>query len=142
MNLFRNKFAAWTAIAALGATSLFAAETSAAGGGRHGRHGGFLKALSLTEAQQTQAKSIFQTAHQSAQPIRQQLQQTRQSLRAAVQANNTAEIQQLAATQGSEMGQLTAIRSSAFAKVYQILTQDQQQKLAAMQQARKARRQG
>ena len=142
MNLFSNKFAAWTAIAALGATSLFAAETSAGGGHRHGRNGGLLSALSLTEAQQTQAKSIFQTAHQSAQPIRQQLQQTRQSLRAAVQANNTAEIQQLAATQGSEVGQLMAIRSTAFAKVYQILTPEQQAKLAAMQQARKARHQG
>ena len=138
MKTFSNKFAAWTAIAALGATSLFAAQTSAAGGNRHGRHGGFLKALSSTDAQQAQAKSIFQTAHQSAQPIREQLQQTRQALRAAVQANNTAEIQQLAATQGSEMGQLTAIRGAAMAKVYQILTPDQQQKLAALQQARHA----
>jgi periplasmic protein CpxP/Spy len=136
MKTFRNRFAAWTAIAALGATSLFAAQTSAAGGNRHGRHGGFLKALGLTDAQQAQAKSIFQTEHQSAQPIREQLQQTRQSLRAAVQANNTAEIQQLAATQGSEVGQLTAIRSGAFAKLYQILTPDQQAKLATMHRHR------
>jgi len=142
MNLFRNKFAAWTAIAALGATSLFAAETAADGGHRHGRHGGFFKALSLSEAQQTQAKSIFQSAHQSAQPIRQQLVQTRVSLRAAVQANDAAQIQALSATQGAEMGQLSAIRSGAMAKVYQILTPEQQAKLAAMQQARKARRQG
>ncbi len=42
MNPFRNKFAAWTAVAALGAASLFAAETSAAGGHRHGRMGAFL----------------------------------------------------------------------------------------------------
>ena len=37
MNPLRNKFAAWTAVAALGAASLFAAETSPAGGHRHGR---------------------------------------------------------------------------------------------------------
>jgi len=141
MKTFSNRFAAWTAIAALGATSLLAAQTSAAGGNRHGRHGGFLKALSLTDAQQAQAKSIFQTAHQSAQPVREQLQQTRQSLRAAVQANNTAEIQQLAATQGSELGQLTAIRGAAMAKVYQILTPDQQKKLESLQQARRSTRQ-
>ena len=149
MSSFRNKFAAWTAVAvlgfaslgfaSLGATSLFAAQTSPAGGHRHGRYGAFLSSyLNLTDAQQTQAKSIFDDARQSAQPIRQQLQQTRTSLRAAVQANNTAQIQQLATTEGSQVGQLTAIRSAAMAKVYQILTPDQQQKLAALQQARKA----
>ncbi len=142
MNPFRNKFAAWTAIAVLGASSLFAAQTSAAGGHRHGRMGAFLtNYLSLTDAQQAQAKSIFQDARQSAQPIRQQLQQTRQSLGAAVQANNTTQIQQLAAAEGGQVGQLAAIRGAAMAKVYQILTPDQQQKMASLEQARKARRQ-
>jgi Spy/CpxP family protein refolding chaperone len=140
MNPLRNKFVAWTAVAALGAASLFAAETSAAGGHRHGR-GAFLSSqLGLTAAQQTQAKAIFQDARQSTQPIRQQLKQTRQSLRAAVEANNTAQIQQLAATEGSQAGQLAAVRSTAMAKVYQILTPDQQQKLASLRQARQARR--
>jgi Spy/CpxP family protein refolding chaperone len=139
MNPLRNKFAAWTAVAALGAASLFAAETSAAGGHRHGRMGAFLSNyLSLTAAQQAQTKSIFQAARQSGQPIRQQLKQTRQSLRAAVEANNTAQIQQLAATEGSQVGQLAAVRSTAMAKVYQILTPDQQQKLASLRQARQA----
>ena len=137
MNSLRNKFAAWTAIAALGAASLFAAETAAGGGHHH--HGAFLsKQLGLTAAQQTQTKSIFQDARQSAQPIRQQLKQTRQSLRVAVETNNAAEIQQLAASEGSQVGQLAAIRGTAMAKMYQILTPDQQQKLAALRQARKA----
>jgi Spy/CpxP family protein refolding chaperone len=142
MKTFRNNFAAWTAIAVLGAGSLFAAETSPAGGHRHGRHGAFLSAyLNLTAAQQAQEKTIFQAARQSAQPLRQQLRQTRQSLRAAVQANNTAQIQQLAQTEGSELGQLMAIRSTAMAKVHQILTPEQQQKLNELQQARRAGRQ-
>ena len=142
MNSLRNKFAAWTAIAALGAASLFAAQTAAAGGHRHGGRGAFLSSfLNLTPAQQTQAKSIFQDARQSGQPIRQQLKQTRQSLRAAVQANNTAQIQQLATAEGSQVGELAAIRSTAMAKVYQILTPDQQQKLASLQQARHAQHQ-
>jgi Spy/CpxP family protein refolding chaperone len=142
MKPFRNKFAAWTAVAVLGATtSLFAAETSPAGGHRHGRQGAFLTAyLNLTPAQQAQEKSIFEGARQSAQPLRQQLRQTRESLRAAVQANNTVQIQQFAQTEGSELGQLMAIRSTAMAKVHQILTPDQQQKLSALQQARRAGR--
>ena len=142
MNPLRNKFAAWTAVAALGAASLFAAETSpAAGGHRHGRAGAFLSTyLNLTPAQQAQQKSIFQSARQSAKPVRQQLRQTRQALRAAVQSNNVAQIQQLATTEGSAVGQLAAIRGEAMAKAYQILTPAQQQQLAQLQQAHAAAR--
>ena len=54
MNSLRNKFAAWTAVAVLGAASLFAAETRAGGGHHHARMGAFLsKELSLTAEQQT-----------------------------------------------------------------------------------------
>jgi Spy/CpxP family protein refolding chaperone len=139
MKSLRNKFGAWTAVAVLGAASLFAADTTAGGGHHH--HGAFLsKELGLTAEQQGQAKSIFQNARQSAHPIRQQLKQTRQSLWAAEQSNNAAQIQQLAASEGNQVGQLAAIRGAAMAKVYQILTPDQQQKLAALRQAREARR--
>jgi Spy/CpxP family protein refolding chaperone len=138
----RNKFAACTAIAALGAVSLFAAETApAAGAHRHGHMGAFLSSyLNLTPAQQAQEKTIFQSARESAKPVREQLKQTRQSLRAAVQANDTAQIQQLASSEGTEMGQLAAIRGNAMAKMYQILTPDQQQKLAQLRQAHGAAR--
>lgn len=137
----RTKFAAWTAIAALGAASLFAAETAADGGvHRHGHRGAFLSSyLNLTPAQQTQAKSIFEDARQQASPVRQQLKQTRASLRAAIQANHTAEIQQLATTEGGQVGQLAAIHGAAMAKVYQTLTPDQQQKLQSLREARQSR---
>jgi Spy/CpxP family protein refolding chaperone len=139
MSPFISKFAAWSAVAALGAASLFAAETSPAGLHRHGGRGAFLSSyLNLTLAQQTQAKSIFHGARQSAQPVRQQLRQTRQSLQAAVQSNNSVQIQQLAQTEGGQVGQLAAIRGAAMAQVYQILTPDQQQKLASLRQARRA----
>jgi len=140
MSTFRTKFAAWTAVAALGAASLLSAQTApAAGGHRHGRMGAFLSSyLNLTPAQQAQQKSIFQEARQSAMPVRQQLKQTRQSLRAAIQTNNAAQIQQLATTEGSQVGQLAAIRGEAMAKAYQILTPDQQQQLAKLQQSRQA----
>jgi len=141
---FTRKFAAWTAVAALGAAGLFAAETSQARQQwrGHGRFGHFMSELNLTDAQKAQAKSIFQGARQSAQPVRPQLLETRMSLRAAIQANDSAQIQQLSATEGNEIGQLTAIRGSAFAKVYQTLTPDQKQKAEALEQARRARHQG
>jgi Spy/CpxP family protein refolding chaperone len=139
----KNKFAAWTSVAALGAASLFAAETSPAAGHRHGRMGAFLSSyLNLTPAQQAQQKSIWQSARQSAQPVRQQLKQTRQSLRSAIQSNNMAQIQQLANAEGSEVGQLAAIRGAAMAKAYQILTPDQQQQLAKLRPAHMAARPG
>jgi Spy/CpxP family protein refolding chaperone len=144
MSSLRNKFAAWTAVAALGAASLFAAETAAPASGfhRHGRMGAFLSSyLNLTPAQQAQEKSIFEGARQSAHPIRQQLMQTRHSLRAAIEANNTAQIQQLAQAEGSAVGQLAAIRSTAMAKVYQVLTPEQRQELAKLRQAHRAARQ-
>jgi Spy/CpxP family protein refolding chaperone len=140
---FTRKFAAWTAVAALGAAGVLAAETSQARQQwhGHGRFGQFMSELSLTDAQKTQAKSIFQDARQSAQLVRQQLMETRKSLRAAIKANDTAQIQQLSATEGKEIGQLTAIRGSAFAKVYQTLTPEQKQKADALEQARHARHQ-
>jgi Spy/CpxP family protein refolding chaperone len=141
---FTRKFAAWTAVAALGAAGVLAAETSQARQQWHGqgRFGHFMSELNLTDAQKTQAKSIFQGARQSAQPVRQQLMETRKSLRAAIKSNDTAQIQQLSATEGKEIGQLTAIRGSAFAKVYQTLTPEQKQKADALEQARHTRHQG
>jgi Spy/CpxP family protein refolding chaperone len=145
MSFLKNKFTAWTAVAALGTVSLFAATTTQGNEHwhHHGRRGAFLSAyLNLTPAQQAQQKSIFQSARQSAQPVRQQLRQTRESFRAAVQGNNGAQIQQLAKAEGSEMGQLAAIRGTAMAKAYQVLTPEQQQKLASLREARKAAHQG
>jgi len=136
MQIVSKKFAAFTAVAALGAASfVFAAETHSP---RHfGRDGALMQVL--TDAQKAQAKGVFQQARQSAKPVRQQLMETRQSLRAAVQSGNTSQIQQLSATEGNEIGQLMAIRSSAFSKVYQTLSPDQKQKLTELEQARHQR---
>lgn len=145
MNPLRNKFAAWTAVAALGAASLFAASTTSASpavGHRHGRHGAFISSyLNLTPAQKAQQKSIFQAARQQTKPVRQELRQTRQSLRAAIQSNNAEQIQQLSKVEGNEVGQLAAIRGTAMAKAYQVLTPQQQQELAKLREAHRAARQ-
>ena len=147
MSTFRTKFAAWTATAALGTASLFAATTGPANRPafhhEHGRMGAFLaNYLNLTPQQQAQQKAIFQNLRQSAMPVRQELRQTRRELRNAVQANDTAKIQQLAKTEGTDVGQLAALRGEAFAKSYQILTPQQKQELAKLRDAHQAARQG
>jgi Spy/CpxP family protein refolding chaperone len=147
MSTFRTKLAAWTATAALGTASLFAATTGAANGPavhhRHGAMGAFLASyLNLTPQQQAQRKAIFQNLRQSSMPVRQELRQTRGELRNAVRANDTAKIQQLAKTEGSEVGQLAAMRGEASAKSYQILTPQQKQELAKLRGAHQAARRG
>jgi len=142
MKILSSKLSAWTAVAALGAVSLFAQapQAPAQAQGRH-KLGRMAKYLNLTPAQRAQARTIFREAGQSAKPVRQQLRETRQSLQAAIKSGNADQIKQLAATEGIEKGELAAIRASAFAKLYPTLTPEQQQKLAEFQQSRKAHRQ-
>jgi Spy/CpxP family protein refolding chaperone len=142
MKLFKDKLTALTAVAALTAVGLFAQATETPRHNqRQGRSFGVMAtALNLTDDQKAQAKSIFGAARESAKPIRQQLRDTRKSLHAAVQSGNAEQIQQLSVTQGTQMGQLTAIRSAAFAKFYQTLTPEQQQKAQTMRQKMHGRR--
>lgn len=142
MQLLRSKMGAWMAVAALGTAGLFAQTPPPARHFQHQARSGAVMAaaLNLTDVQQTQMKSIFQEARQSSQPIRQQLRQTRQSLQAAVKAGDTNQIQQLSAAEGTQMGQLAAIRASAHAKMFKMLTPDQQQKLSTLQASMHSRR--
>lgn len=100
-----------------------------------------LKKLNLTADQKSQIKAIMQQAKTAAQPLQSQLEQNSQALTAAVTGNNTAQIQSLAAAHGSLRGQVLAIRSEAQAKVYAILTPDQQTALTQMEAKVKALRQ-
>jgi Spy/CpxP family protein refolding chaperone len=92
-----------------------------------------IRNLNLTDAQKAQAKTIFQAAKQSGAPIRAKLQENRQAMVAAVKSNDADAIQQLATAAGVLQGQLMANRASAMAKLYAILTPDQQTKLDQMQ---------
>jgi Spy/CpxP family protein refolding chaperone len=134
MQVFSKKMGAWMAVAALGTASLFA-QTPPTERHQHQRANAMASQLNLTDAQKSQMQSIFQEARQSAQPVRQQLKQTRESLNAAVKAGNSDQIQQLAATEGTEIGQMAAIRASAHAKMFKMLTPEQQQKFSALQAA-------
>ena len=87
----------------------------------------------LSADQKTQAKAIFQAAKQAGAPIRTQLQANRQAMVAAIKAGDAAQIQSLATAGGALQGQLMANRASAMAKLYAMLTPDQQTKLDQMQ---------
>ncbi len=91
------------------------------------RHKMMIGYLGLTEQQQTQAKAIFSSAHESAQPLRRQLKQVRSDLRAAIQAGQP--VNDLAANEGKLRGQLVAIRASAAEQFRGLLTPAQLQKL-------------
>jgi periplasmic protein CpxP/Spy len=136
MKFLNKKLLIVTTAAALTATGLFAA-AEAGHMGRHGRFGARMAAeLGLTDAQKAQAKTIFQSSHQTAMPIIQQLRQERQAVQAAIQAGKSdQEIQQLAQAEGPQLTQLASIRASAFAKFYAMLTPDQQQKLQTLRQS-------
>lgn len=85
--------------------------------------------LDLTDAQKTQAQTIFETARTSAKPVGDQLKQGRQELMDAAKANRPgSEIDSLAARQGTLMGQLSGIQAKAFASFYAILTPEQKAK--------------
>ena len=95
---------------------------------------GAAKRLNLTDAQKQQAKTIREQARLTAKPLRDQLQQNRQALSAAVKAGDAAQIQALSKTQGDLMGQAMAIRSQSRAQIYAGLTNDQRQKMDAIQE--------
>lgn len=96
------------------------------------RVGYLTKLLTLTDAQQTKATTVFTDAYTQGEAVRQNLQNNRQSLSAAVRKNDGAAIETLATTAGTLTGQLVGIESKAEAAFYAMLTPDQQTKYDAM----------
>lgn len=93
------------------------------------RRVGFLtRQLTLTDAQQQQATTIFTNSATAAAALHDSLRTAQQSLSDAVKANNNVGIDQAAATIGTLTAQLTASDAKADAAFYQILTPDQQTK--------------
>jgi hypothetical protein len=84
--------------------------------------------LSLTDAQASQATSIFTNAHAAAAPLQTSISDARKSMRTAVKANDTGTISTAAANIGNLTGQMLAIHSKAEAAFYAILTPEQQAK--------------
>jgi len=84
--------------------------------------------LSLTDAQASQATTIFTNAQTAASSLETSLRDARQAMAAAVKNNDTAAIDTQATSAGTMMGQLMAIQGKANAAFYAILTADQKTK--------------
>lgn len=112
------------ALLAAAAALPLAAQTA---GGGSSRNLNFLTGyLSLTDAQRTQATTIFTAADTARQTVNGQLTAARTALNAAIKTNPTdAQVDQLAAAVGAAEGQLAAIQVKAQAKFYALLTPEQ-----------------
>lgn len=118
------------AAAALAAGALFAQQAQQPPKPRGEHMQQFLaEQLNLTEAQKTQAQTIFDQAKTQAKPVADQLRQGRDQMIQAIKAGKSdAELQQIADQQGQLMAQVSGIRAKAFAKFYTLLTPDQKTK--------------
>jgi len=88
--------------------------------------------LTLTAAQQQQATNIFTNSATADANVRTGLKTAHQALSDAIKKNDTAGIDRAATTIGSLTAQVASTDGKAEAAFYQILTPDQQTKLAAL----------
>jgi len=131
MNQVKNRMITAVAAALLCAVPLAAQGPRGAGGGN--RLDFLAGYLSLTEAQKTQAKAIFDAAATASETARGQAQTANEALRTAVKANATdAEFDRLGAALGAVEGQMAAIQAKASAKFYALLTAEQKAKYDEM----------
>ena len=84
--------------------------------------------LNLTQAQQTQATTIFTNAAQSQSTTMQNMKTAHDALQTAIKNNDSAAIDQAANTIGSLTTQMTAAHARAEAAFLQTLNGDQQNK--------------
>ncbi len=90
-------------------------------------------ALTLTTAQQQQATTIFTNSALADTTVHDNLKTANQSLSDAVKNNDTVAIDRSSTNIGNLTAQLTSNDAKANAALYQILTPDQQIKLAQLQ---------
>ena len=89
--------------------------------------------LNLTQAQQTQATTIFTNAFQSQSTTMQNMKSAHDALQAAVKGNDGAAIDQAATTIGNLTAQMTAAHAKADAAFLQTLSADQQAKFLQLE---------
>ena len=121
-----KKFFIATAIVLALAAGLAASAATRYGGG-YGRHGGMLKRmtreLNLTDAQQTQIKSIMTAEKAKIQPLRQQLRQNEQAENANINGTfDQAQATAFAGKQSQIMGDLIVEKERAKSQIYAVLT--------------------
>jgi Spy/CpxP family protein refolding chaperone len=87
----------------------------------------FTALLDLKDRQQRRLRAIFDAALQDAQPIRQQVDRGKDSLlEVATSGSTDEEIGRVAAQQASRSSKMMALESRTFAKIYRILSPEQQ----------------
>lgn len=89
--------------------------------------------LSLTDAQKTQATTIFTAAETAQATLAGQMTTARTALHTAIQANAAdAELDRLSAAVGTITAQQTAVKAKAEARFYALLTTEQKTKYDAL----------
>ncbi len=111
-----------------------------------GHHGWMLKKmtreLNLTEAQQSQVKTILQTEHAKVQPLMQQMRQNEMARNQAVTENfNEADARAFAGKQAQLQADLIVEKERTKSQIYALLTAEQRQKAMQLLQQREQRRQ-
>jgi Spy/CpxP family protein refolding chaperone len=104
--------------------------------------GFFADYLNLSDAQQTQMKSIMEKEHPAIKPLMQQMHATRQQLHQYEEgAYDEAKVRALAGQQAQTMVELTVAQTRIHNEMFQVLTTDQQSKMKEFEARREARMQ-
>jgi Spy/CpxP family protein refolding chaperone len=104
--------------------------------------GFFADYLNLTDAQQTQMKSIMQKEHAAMKPYFQQLHETRAQLRQYEEGTyDEAKVRALATQQAQTSIELTVAQTRVHSELFQVLTPDQQAKMKDVEARHQARMQ-
>lgn len=88
----------------------------------------FSEILKLDKDEKKQVKTIMDDAQKEAAPVRDEMEKDRLSLAQAVAGGKQEEIDAAAKTYASAESQMAGIEMNAFAKVFQALDKDQQEK--------------
>lgn len=102
----------------------------------------YVKALGITDEQQTQMKTALHQERATMKPLMQQMRQLDQQLKPYVQGTYDAtKVQALVSAQAQTLVQLRVEQARIHNELYQMLTPDQQAKLNEIQAERQARMQ-
>ena len=89
--------------------------------------------LTLTTAQQTHVKNVLTAAVTNGATTHGNMKTAHESLKTAIHANDAAGMEQAATTIGNLMAQEELARAKTEAAIYQLLTPEQQTKMAALE---------
>jgi periplasmic protein CpxP/Spy len=113
------------------------------GEGRHDPLKRLLRHVDLTDAQQTEIKTIYETSRMDTENDRNQLRDNRKAMQNLVTGNdyNLERVRELADQQAKLQADLTVARIDAMYRVHQVLTPEQQAEVAKMREQRMEKKQ-